>query len=180
MSDPWKSDRKPPSIELGRLSGAENSRSSAKFPPEGPDLAAPALYDGILLRRSCAAILDGVIAFTLSTVLTLATCTASVMTLGLLSIPALLVAPIVIHALLAGFMIGSPRAATWGMRAFGVKVIGPNGRHPDHVQAFLMVAMFFASTAIFFPVLLMGLFMERSRLLHDLLAGTFAVRADPR
>jgi uncharacterized RDD family membrane protein YckC len=170
-------ERKPPSIELGSL--------DREFRRHGPqtasgELSDPALYEGILLRRSCAAILDYVIAFILSAALTLATCTASVMTLGLLSIPALLIGPVVLHAVLGGFMIGGKRAATWGMQAFGVRVVTQSGTNPDHVQAFLMVAMFFASTAIFFPILLMGLFMERSRLLHDLVAGTLVIRSHPR
>lgn len=173
-------ERKPPSIELATL--GERARQSDRFGETGgdrPDLSSPALYDGVLLRRSCAAILDFGIAFVLSTVLTLATCTASVFTLGLLSIPAFLVAPIVIHALMAGFMIGGQRAATWGMRAFGVRVAALGGQRLDHVQAFLMVAMYFASITIFFPVLLLGLFLERNRLLHDLVAGTVVIRSHP-
>lgn len=173
-------ERKPPSIELATLS--QRSRYSGRAGANGgngPDLGSPALYDGVLLRRFCAAILDFGIAFVLSTVLTLATCTASVFTLGLLSIPAFLVAPIVIHALMAGFMIGGPQAATWGMRAFGVRVATLNGQRLDHVQAFLMVAMYFASITIFFPVLLLGLFLEKGRLLHDLVSGTVVIRTRP-
>lgn len=169
-------ERKPPSIELASLEKAFRRRG----PPEASgELTDPALYDGVLVRRSCAAILDYVIAFILSAVLTLATCTASVMTLGLLSIPALLIGPVVLHAVLGGFMIGGKRAATWGMQAFGVRVVTQGGTPPDHVQAFLMIAMFFASTAVFFPILLMGLFMERGRLLHDLVAGTYVIRSHP-
>ncbi|WP_374371852.1 RDD family protein [Dongia sp.] len=173
-------DRKPPSIDLAPLSGA----GGEQFRRDGDrtarqNLAAPELYEGVLLRRSCAAILDFTIAFVLSLILTLATCTASVFTLGLLSIPAILVAPVVIHALMAGFMIAGPSAATWGMRAFGVRVAALNGQRLDHVQAFLMVAMYFASVTIFFPVLLMGLFMERGRLLHDLVSGTVVIRSNP-
>jgi uncharacterized RDD family membrane protein YckC len=174
-------DRKPPSIELASLSGSQDRRTrfETRFTGESSqefDLADSALYEGVVLRRSCAAILDFIIAFVLSTILTLATCTASVFTLGLLSIPAILVGPVVIHALMAGFMIGGSSHATWGMRAFGVRVAALNGQRIDHVQAFLMVAMYFASITIFFPVLLMGLFMERNRLLHDLVSGTVVIR----
>lgn len=171
-------DRKPPSIELAPLNSAGGQRfRRGDSRTEQPAFTAPEFYEGVLLRRSCAAILDFAIAFVLSTILTLATCTASVFTLGLLSIPAFLVAPVVIHALLAGFMIAGPGAATWGMRAFGVRVAALNGQRLDHVQAFLMVAMYFASITIFFPVLLMGLFMERGRLLHDLVSGTVVIRS---
>jgi uncharacterized RDD family membrane protein YckC len=172
-------DRKPPSINLAPLGDAGEFRSRGEGAAARAELSDPRHYDGVLLRRSCAAILDFTIAFVLSLVLTLATCTASVFTLGLLSIPAILVAPIVIHAVMATFMIAGPRAASWGMRAFGVRVAALNGQRLDHVQAFLMVAMYFASATIFFPVLLMGLFMERGRLLHDLVSGTVVVRSHP-
>lgn len=174
-------DRKPPSIELASLSGDQDRRArfdtrSAGGSAQDFDLATPALYEGVLPRRVCAAILDFVIAFVLSIILTLATCTASVFTLGLLSIPTILIGPIVINALMAGFMIGGSSHATWGMRAFGLRVAALNGQRIDHIQAFLMVAMYFASISIFFPVLLMGLFMERGRLLHDLVSGTVVIR----
>lgn len=185
-------ERRPPSIDLAPLqsgSGRAGSggrgdsrdrRGSRGFgaAPESdtPDLDSPALYDGILLRRCCAAILDFVLVGILSFVLWLGSCTAAVFTLGLLSIPAFLVAPIVIHAILATFMIAGTNNGTWGMRAFDLRVATANGRPIDTVQAFLMVAMFLASISIFFPVLMLGLFLEKSRLLHDLVAGTVVIR----
>lgn len=182
-------ERRPPSFDLaplqpgsgragsgaGRDRGASGRHASA---PEfdTPDLDSPALYDGILLRRCCAAVLDFVLVGILSFILWLGSCTAAVFTLGLLSIPAFLVAPIVIYAILATFMIAGANNATWGMRAFDLQVAATNGRPIDAVQAFLMVAMFLASISIFFPVLLLGLFLEKSRLLHDLVAGTVVIR----
>ncbi|MBL8708009.1 MAG: RDD family protein [Rhodospirillaceae bacterium] len=175
------SDRKPPSIRLGSLRDTQSSRAGQdqKAAEAKTDLTSPHLYEGILVRRSCAAILDFTLAVILSAVLTLATCTASVFTLGLLSIPGFLIAPFVILALMATLMIAGPRSATLGMRALGVRVVALDGRRVDRVQAFLMVAMYLASFTIFFPVLALGLFTERARLLHDIVVGTVVIRSDP-
>lgn len=171
-------ERKPPSFELSSLGTASRRerRDDGRFAAP-PDLDLPARYDGVLLRRVGAAVFDFVLVGILSFVLWLGTCTASVFTLGLLSIPAFLVAPVVIHAIMATFMIAGSSNATWGMRAFGLRVASLNGKPVDAVQAFLMVAMFLASVSIFFPVLLVGLFLEKSRLLHDVIAGTVVHRA---
>lgn len=191
--------RKPPSIDLTPLGEDRKSprddgawqdhwRTGERFSGEtfsrdrarDTDLDRRALYEGVLTRRSFAFIIDIVIAMVLSSVLMLATCTAavtaSILTFGIISIPVLLLPAMIVHGLFATFTIGGDNAATWGMRALGLRVIRNDGGRVDHVQAFLMVAMYFASTAILFPVLIVGLFTGRNRLLHDLVAGTLVVR----
>jgi uncharacterized RDD family membrane protein YckC len=175
-------DRKPPSIQLTSL----NTGHDAHFASEetetiarGLDLADIRLYDGILMRRFCAAIVDFVLASVLSTVLWLATCMASIMTLGLLAVPAILLAPVVIHVAMSSYLMAGAHGATIGMRSFGLRVVNLEGRKIDHVQAFLMVAMYFATITVFFPVLAVGFFTQRARLLHDIVVGTVVVRADP-
>ena len=122
---------------------------------------------------------DFTIAFILSCVLWLANCMATIATLGLLSLPALVLAPIVIHVAMATYLMAEPRGATLGMRAAGLRVVNLDGRKLDHVQAFLMTAMYFATVTVFFPVLAVGFFADRARLLHDIVVGTIVVRADP-
>lgn len=180
--------RKPPTFDLAPLGGdresyrARNPRQDF-WQPAGADLDAPALYDGVLMRRSLAFILDMVIATILSSVLMLATCaaafTATIFTFGLISVPVLLLPAMIVHGVFATFMIAGDRAGTWGMRAFGLQVVRQDGGRVDSIQAFMMVAMYFASTAILFPVLVVGLFTARNRLLHDLVAGTLVLRRAP-
>ena len=187
--------RKPPSFDLAPLGGepesyrARKARQDSWRPADadadltGIDLDARALYDGVLMRRSLAFMLDIVIATILSSVLMLATCaaamTATIFTLGFISIPVLLLPAMIVHGLFATFMIGGDRAATWGMRAFGLRVVRQDGGRVDNIQAFMMVAMYFATTAIQFPVLAVGLFTARNRLLHDLVSGTLVLRRNP-
>lgn len=175
-------DRKLPSIQLNRLGADEDARfafEESDTVARGIDLADPQRYDGILMRRFCAAIIDFVLASVLSTVLWLATCMASIVTLGLLAVPAILLAPVVIHVVMSTYLMAGAHSASIGMRAFGLRVVNLEGRKIDHVQAFLMAAMYFATITVFFPVLAVGFFTQRSRLLHDIVVGTVVVRADP-
>jgi uncharacterized RDD family membrane protein YckC len=175
-------DRKLPSFELSRLDRGNAGRAHDDETPgfhATADLADPRRYEGVLLRRFCAAGLDFTIAFILSCVLWLANCMATIATLGLLSIPALVLAPVVIHVAMATYLMAGQRGATIGMRSFGLRVVNIDGRKLDHVQAFLMTAMYFATITVFFPVLAVGFFADRSRLLHDIVVGTIVIRADP-
>jgi uncharacterized RDD family membrane protein YckC len=175
-------DRKLPSIRLSSLDSDRDSRLSYEDTEGlagGIDLSDARRYEGVLLRRFCAAIVDFVLASILSTVLWLATCMASIMTLGLLAVPAMLVAPVVIHVVMSTYLMAGANGATIGMRMFGLRVFNLEGRKIDHVQAFLMVAMYFATITVFFPVLAVGFFTARARLLHDIVVGTVVVRADP-
>jgi uncharacterized RDD family membrane protein YckC len=175
-------DRKLPSIQLSRLEGSGSGRAADDESPgyrPAIDLADPRRYEGVLLRRFCAAGIDFTIAVILSSVLWLANCMATIATLGLLSLPAFVLAPVVIHIAMATYLIGGPRGATFGMRAFGLRVANLDGRKLDHVQAFLMSAMYFATITVFFPVLAIGFFADRARLLHDIVVGAIVLRADP-
>lgn len=174
-------DRKLPSIPLARIEAGRDRPSEDAFAPRygpGIDLSDPRLFEGVLLRRACAALIDFIIVSVISTLLWLANCVATVGTLGLVSLPAFILAPVVIHLLLCTYLLGGPTGASFGMRACGIRVVNLDGRPIDHVQAFLTTALFFATVPIFLPVLAVGFFAERSRLLHDVVVGTVVVRAD--
>lgn len=173
-------NRKLPSIMLSPVDHGDNTgREGTANGTAGVDLDDQRLYDGILGRRFCAVIIDFTLASVLSMALWLVTCAASVVTLGLLSVPAFLLAPIVIHAVMAGCLMSGSRGATIGMRALGLRVVTAEGRRIDTIQGFLMVAMYFATITIFFPVLAVAFFTQRARLLHDIVAGTTVIRASP-
>ena len=173
-------ERKLPSIELARLENPRDRRHSDEdfAPRNAVDLTDTRLYEGVLLRRSCAALLDFLIVSVISMVLWLANCVATVGTLGLVSLPAFILAPVVIHLLLCTYLLAGSQGASFGMRACGIRVVNTEGRPIDHVQAFLTTAMFFATVPIFLPILALGFFTERSRLLHDIVVGTVVLRSD--
>lgn len=173
-------DRKLPSIELARLENPRDPRHSDEdFAPRSTiDLNDNRRYEGVLLRRSCAALLDFLIVAIISMVLWLANCVATVGTLGLVSLPAFILAPVVIHLLMCTYLLAGSQGASFGMRACGIRVVNIEGRPIDHVQAFLTTAMFFATVPIFLPALAVGFFTQRSRLLHDIVVGTVVVRSD--
>jgi uncharacterized RDD family membrane protein YckC len=173
-------DRKLPSIELARLEKAhDRPHADADFAPRPAiDLTDSRLYEGVLLRRSCAALLDFLIVSVISTALWLANCVATIGTLGLVSLPAFILAPVVIHLLMCTYLLAGSQGASFGMRACGIRVVNVEGRPIDHIQAFLTTAMFFATVPIFLPALAVGFFTQRSRLLHDIVVGTVVVRSD--
>ncbi len=136
-----------------------------------------ALYEGVLLRRTFAALIDGFLVYCLAMLALMASCTAQVVTLGLFALPAVLLAAPVIHIALAALTIGGARAATPGMRLMGLRVVTWVGARPDYFQALLMPAMFYGTilpTGTF--ILAFALFNRRSRCLHDYLSGVFVIR----
>jgi uncharacterized RDD family membrane protein YckC len=161
-------DRKLPSISLDATIGG----------PASPAwLDDDALYDGVLLRRSVAGLIDGFLVSCLVMLAAMASCTAAIVTLGLIAIPAVLLAAPVIHIALAAATIGGSRAATPGMAIMGLRVVTWSGGKPDYFQALLMPAMFYGTilpTGFF--ILAFALFNRRSRCLHDFLAGVVVVR----
>jgi uncharacterized RDD family membrane protein YckC len=168
-------DRKPPLIHLGspNRDGSASADASAF-------LDDPRLHEGVIWRRCLAWLIDYSLCFVFSFILLLATCTASVATFGILSIPTALLAPAVIQVILACLQIAGRRAATLGMRATGLRVVNRlTGQRPDHFQSLLMASLFYASTLVFFPVLAVGFFSEHGRLLHDMMAGTLVTRDRP-
>ena len=142
-----------------------------------PDpLAHPELYDGLLWRRSLAYLFDCCVIGLL-----LVAGWSSLVVLGLLSFGLLLplvpllvgLIPIAYHALL----VGGRHHATLGMRLFDLEVKTWAGGRPDFWQGLLMAAMFYATLAFTcFLILLVAVFNDRRRTLHDYLAGVVVVR----
>jgi uncharacterized RDD family membrane protein YckC len=142
-----------------------------------PDpLAQSALYDGLLWRRVLAYLFD-----CLAIGLLLVAGWTALILLGLLSFGLLLpfvpilaaLIPIAYHAL----QVGSRYHATLGMRLFDLEVRTWTGGQPDALQGFLMAALFYATLALTCSlILLVALFSDRRRTLHDYLAGVVVVR----
>ena len=143
-------------------------------PGAGFDLLSEAdLYDGLLLRRVIAYLIDVAI---LSVVFGILWFVLVVMTFGLLAplLPLLALVPVLYH----GYFVGS-RSATLGMSVMGLEVRTLDGGRPTYLHAFLLAVIFFATIVpTVWLVLLVALFNPQRRTLHDWLVGTLVVRAD--
>ena len=161
-----------PSLRLGRGRrghGAWDDRA----PPD--PLTEPDLYDGVLSRRITAYILDLALIFGLWVALSFVFGVAGILTFGAftpLGLVVLAVLPVGYHSCFIG-----RDGATPGMRVFDLEVRSWTGRPPDYSQAFLATVLFYASVSLtVWLVLLVPLFTDRNRTLHDILAGTIVLR----
>jgi len=144
-----------------------------------PDpLSAPGYYQGLLWRRTFGFLVDALLLTALNVALAIAFGVAGVLTLGLLwpvGALALTILPVAYHT----FFLGRG-GATPGMSLFNVEVRHWNGKRLDYLQAFLQTALFYTTVPLTGGlILLVSLFSDRSRTLHDILAGTVALRRTP-
>jgi uncharacterized RDD family membrane protein YckC len=138
-----------------------------------PDTDDPALWEGTVMRRFLAYLVDvlilGVIGLTLWVV--------TFLTLGLLApVTALLwaVAPLAYHTFLV-----SQRGATVGQKWTGIQVVDVmSGGRPTVIQAFVLTCLFYLSVMLSFIPLIYVLFDSQARFLHDLFSGTRALKAE--
>ena len=147
---------------------------------QNPLYAAPddwRAYSGVLSRRVFAFLLDYIIIALLCIPAAIILFFLSIVTLGLgfFLYPALYV---IVAGIYFGLTVGGSGQASLGMRAMGVSMMRVDGQRIDFLTAIVHLALFWILNSVLTPlVLLVGLFTERSRLLHDLLIGTVTVRA---
>ncbi len=133
-------------------------------------------YSGVLSRRVFAFILDYVIVALLCIPAAIVLFVISLATLGLgfFLYPALFV---IVAGLYFGMTVGGAAQASLGMRSVGIGMRRVDGQRIDFMTAIVHLVLFWILNSVLTPlVLLVGLFTERSRLLHDLLIGTVTVR----
>ncbi|TCL70289.1 RDD family protein [Rhizobium sp. BK251] len=133
-------------------------------------------YSGVLSRRIFAFILDYVIVALLCIPAAIVVFFLGVLTLGLgfFLYPVLFVT---VAGLYFGLTLGGPHQASLGMRAMGLAMVRLDGRPLDFLIAIVHLALFWILNSVLTPlILLAGLFIERSRLIHDLLLGTVVIR----
>ncbi|MBB4007524.1 RDD family protein [Allorhizobium taibaishanense] len=134
-------------------------------------------YSGVLSRRVFAFIIDYVLVGLLWVPAAVVVFFLGVITLGLgwLLYPILF---FIVAGLYFGLSLAGASQATPGMRAMGIAMIRVDGTKIDFITAIAHLALFWILNSVLTPlILLAGLFIDRSRLAHDLLLGTAAIRA---
>lgn len=133
-------------------------------------------YSGVLSRRVFAFVIDYLLVAALWVPAAVLVFFVGVLTLGL----GFLLYPIlffIVAGLYFGLSLSGPSQATPGMRAVGIAMVRLDGRRIDFVTAIAHLALFWILNSVLTPlILLAGLFIERSRLVHDLLLGTATIR----
>ncbi len=135
----------------------------------------PALYAGLLPRRCAAYLLDVALIAIVGACLAFALTVIGILTLGLFSpLAAAILAlwPLTYHSLFLAI-----RGATPGMRMLGLQARAWDGQAVSPLQAIVVTILFYVSVSLtVWLILLVALFNDRGRTLHDILANTVVVR----
>ncbi|MBP1850693.1 RDD family protein [Rhizobium halophytocola] len=134
-------------------------------------------YRGVLSRRMFAFIIDYLIIAILWVPAAILVFFLGILTLGLgfLLYPVLF---FIVAGLYFGVSLAGPSQATPGMKTMGIAMVRVDGRKIDFLTAIVHLALFWILNSLLTPlILLAGLFIERSRLVHDLLVGTAMARS---
>ncbi|MEX0955689.1 MAG: RDD family protein [Rhizobiaceae bacterium] len=135
-------------------------------------------YDGVRTRRIFAFLLDYVIVGLLMIPFAVVVLLLGLLTFGLGWMLFGILFPIV-AILYIWNTLGGPEQATVGMRMMDIKLERLDGRPVDGMLAVMHSVLFWAANAVLTPlVLLVTLFTDRKRALHDLLLGTVVARSD--
>ncbi|WP_298725253.1 RDD family protein [uncultured Ferrovibrio sp.] len=150
------------------------SRSAA--PIYVDPFADPAAFDGVIVRRIFAYLVDLIALVGVIFLYKIAVGLLTIVTFGLLTPILVLVGaaiPLAYHTL----TIGGSASATPGMRLFDLQVSTWNGGKPGYLQALLQTAAFYVTVGLTSGLILIwALFNNRRRCLHDLLCGTVVHR----
>lgn len=135
-------------------------------------------YQGVLSRRVIAFVIDYAIVALLWIPAAVVVFFLGILTLGL----GFFLYPVLFAGLAMlyfGLTVGGARQASPGMNMMGIAIARTDGRPMDFLTAIVHLVIFWIANALLTPlVLLIGLFTDRGRLLHDLLIGTVTVRRD--
>lgn len=141
-------------------------------------LTQPDLFEGLRSRRIMAFCVDVVAVFILFGIASIVVFFLGIFTLGLAWIVYAFLWQAV-ALLYTAFTMGGPNAATPGMRAMGLEMRLWYGARPYPLLAAMHVLLFWFSVSLLTPlVLLVSLFSDRKRLLHDIVLGTVVMNSD--
>jgi uncharacterized RDD family membrane protein YckC len=139
----------------------------------------PELFDGLLVRRAVAYLIDLVILGVITFAMAIIGLVLGLLTFGAawLALPVVIVVAILAYYALT---LGSPSRATVGMRAMDIVLTPARGRPLDGWAILIHPIVFWVTIWISWPfTILFALFTPRQQLLHDLVTGTLMVRRSP-
>lgn len=135
-------------------------------------------YDGVRTRRVMACLIDYLIVGLLTIPFAILVLVLGVLTLGLGWMLFSILVPAV-AILYIWNTLGGRYQATVGMKMMGIRLDRLDGAPIDGMTAVVHSVLFWAGNVILTPlVLLVSLFSDRKRTLHDLLLGTVVSRTD--
>ena len=134
------------------------------------------LFEGVRTRRVFAFLIDYAMVFLLIVVAVPLIFLLGFATFGAAWLLYLILTPLVALTYI-GWTMGGPAQATIGMRLMDIRLERYDGRRIDFVTSVVHSVLFWASAAVFAPLLLAPLVVSDKRTLHDLLLGTVVVRA---
>ena len=148
--------------------------------PALPDpQTAPELFDGVLMRRVFAYLIDVAILVSICAVVGMVSVILGFFTFG---IPWLLL-PILIPLIILGYYaatLGSPMRATIGMAMFDIVLTPTRGRPLDGWAILIHPIVFWITVWVAWPIsLAVALFTPRQQMVQDLVTGTMMVRRSP-
>ena len=143
---------------------------------EGPvDIPYQALR-GVTTRRILAYCADLLVIFLILVILHWVAFLAFLVSFGLLWPLSFMIVPSLVALAYHAFQIGGPKAATLGMRMFGLSVHNILGGRPTLGQALIHTICFYGTVSLSAGFLLLfALFNEKRRTVHDFLAGTIVL-----
>lgn len=135
-------------------------------------------YDGVRTRRIFAFLIDYLIVALLLIPFAILVLLLGLLTFGLgWSLFAILGPAVALVYVWS--TLGGPNQATSGMRMMGIRLDRLDGRPVDGLLAVVHSVLFWAGNVVLTPlILLVSLFADRKRTLHDLLLGTVVTRSD--
>ena len=135
-------------------------------------------YDGVRTRRVLAFLIDYLIVGLLLIPFAILVFFIGLLTLGIGWALFGVLGPVV-AIIYVWNTLGGPNQATTGMRLMGIRLDRLDGRPIDGMMAVVHSVLFWAGNVILTPlILLVTLFADRKRALHDLLLGTVVTRTD--
>ena len=156
---------------------------SIELKPHAYDpLTTPELFEGVLARRLVAFFIDLVILVLPIVLAGVLMAAATLATLGLAVVFFALLSPLYWPLIMLwvicyyGFTFGGPASATIGMRAMDLEMRTWYGSPAYFVLGAVHAVVFWVTISFLTPlVLIVGLFNDRKRLLHDIAVGTIVI-----
>lgn len=142
----------------------------------------PELFDGVLGRRIVAFFIDLIVIIIPVFFAFIFILVFGLLTLGLGWMLFWLLSPLTVLWAIAyyGWTLGSPASATLGMRVMDLQMRTWYGDPAYFVLGAIHVVIYWATVSFLTPlILLVGLFNDRSRLLHDIIVGAVIIKTPP-